>query len=54
MAAPCSLLGGGITNGTLLHIAGFPPTARDLPRPKPAGSRFAAKVIAEVINTPPP
>ena len=30
MNAPCPLLGGGITDDTLLNIAHFPPTAKDL------------------------
>ena len=46
MAAPCPLLGDGITDGTLLHIAGFLPSARDLLCLKLTNSRFAAKVIA--------
>ena len=46
MAAPCPLLGDGITDDTLLHIAGFLPTARDLLCLMLTNSRFAAKVIA--------
>ena len=46
MAAPCPLLGGGITDDTLLHIARFLPTARDLLCFGLACPRFAAKIIA--------
>ena len=46
MAAPCRLLGDGITDDTLLNIAGFLPTARDLLCLKLTHRRFAAKVIA--------
>ena len=43
MAAPCPLLGDGITDDTLLHISRFLPTARDLLCLKLTNSRFAAK-----------
>ena len=46
MAAPCPLLGGGITDDTLLHIARFLPTARYLLCLKLTISMFAAKIIA--------
>ena len=46
MAAPCPLLGDGITDDTLLHIASFIPTAKDLLCLQLACPRFAAKVIA--------
>ena len=46
MAAPCPLLGDGITDDTLLHIAGFLPTARDLLCLKLTNTRFCAKCIA--------
>ena len=42
----CPLLGDGITDNTLLHIASFLPTARDLLCLQLACPRFAAKVIA--------
>ena len=45
-AAPCPLLGDGITDDTLLHIASFLPTARDLLSLQLACPRFATKVIA--------
>ena len=41
MAAPCPLLGGGITDDTLLNIARFLPTAMDLLCLKLTNSRFA-------------
>ena len=46
MAAPCPLLGDGITDDTLLHIARFLPTARDLLRLQLANKRFGARCIA--------
>ena len=46
MGAPCPLLGNGITDDTLLHIARFLPTARDLLGLQLTCPRFAAKVIA--------
>ena len=46
MAAPCPLLGDGITDDTLLNIARFIPTARDLLNLCLACPRFAANVIA--------
>ena len=46
MAAPCPLLGDGITDDTLLNIARFLPAARDLLCLRLTNSRFAAKVIA--------
>ena len=47
MAAPtCPLLGDGITDDTLLNIARFLPTAKDLLCLKLTNSRFAAKIIA--------
>ena len=45
MAAPCPLLGDGTTDDTLLHIARFLPTAKDLLNLQLACPRFAAKVI---------
>ena len=50
MADPCPLLGGGATDDTLLNIARFLPTARDLLCLKLTNSRFAAKVIAAPIS----
>ena len=44
-APPCALLGDGTRDDTLLHIARFLPTARDLLCPQLACPRFAAKVI---------
>ena len=46
MAAPCPLLGDGITNDTLFHIAHFLPSARDLLCLQLTCPRFAAKCIA--------
>ena len=46
MAAPCPLLGDGIMDDTLLHIASFLPTANDLLCLQLACPRFAAKTIA--------
>ena len=46
MAAPCPLLGDGVTDDTLLHIACFLPTAKDLLRLALTNKRFGAKVIA--------
>ena len=46
MAAPCPLLGDGITNDTLFHIAHFLPSARDLLCLQLTCPRFAAKIIA--------
>ena len=45
MAAPCPLLGDGITDDTLLHIAGFLPTANDLLCFGLTNTRFSAKCI---------
>ena len=44
--AACPLLGDGITDDTLLHIAHFLPTAKDLMCLGLACPRFAAKIIA--------
>ena len=46
MAAPCPLLGDGIADDTLLNIARFLPSARDLVCLQLTNKRFAAKVIA--------
>ena len=46
MAAPCPLLGNGITDDTLLNIARFLPTAKDLLCLKLTDKRFGAKIIA--------
>ena len=46
MAAPCPLLGDGITDDMLLHIASFLPIARDLVCLGLTNTRFAAKIIA--------
>ena len=46
MAAPCSLLGDGITDDTLLNIARFLLATKDLLCLGLACPRFAAKVIA--------
>ena len=46
MAAPCPLLGDGLTDDTLLNIVRFLPTARDLVCLQLTCPRFAAKVIA--------
>ena len=43
-AMACPLLGDGITDNTLLHIASFLPTARDLLCLQLACPRFATKV----------
>ena len=45
-APPCPLLGDGITDDTLLNIARFLPTAKDLLCLMLTNSRFAAKIIA--------
>ena len=46
MAAPCPLLGDGITDDTLVHIGRFLPTAKDLVCLQLTCPRFAAKIIA--------
>ena len=46
MTAPCPLLGDGVTDDTLLHIARFLPNVNDLLRLQLTCPRFAAKVIA--------
>ena len=46
MASPCPLLGDGVTDDTLLHIARFLPNVNDLLRLQLTCPRFAAKVIA--------
>ena len=46
MAAPCPLLGDGITDDALLHIASFLPTAKDLLCLKLTNRRFNVKGIA--------
>ena len=51
MAAPRPLLGDGITDDTLLHLAHFLPTARDLLCLQLTCLRFAAKVIAAPIGS---
>ena len=45
-APPCPLLGDSVTDDTLLHIASFLPTAKDLLRLQLTNKRFSAKVIA--------
>ena len=45
MPAPCLLLGDGITDDTLLHIARFITNAKDLLRLQLTSKRFGAKVI---------
>ena len=50
MAAPCPLLGDGITDDTLLHIAHFLPTTRDLLCLQLSCPRFAAKIIAASVT----
>jgi hypothetical protein len=45
MASGCLLLGDGITDDTLLHIARFLPTAEDLLRLKLTKKRFGVKCI---------
>ena len=53
MAAPtCPLLGDGITDDTLLNIARFLPTAKDLLCLKLTDKRFGAKIIAAPIAAP--
>ena len=42
----CPLLGDGVTDDTLLHIARFLPNVNDLLRLQLTCPRFAAKVIA--------
>ena len=47
MATPtCPLLGDGVTDDTLLHIARFLPTAKDLLRLQLTNKRFSTKCIA--------
>ena len=46
MAAPCPLLGDGITDDTLLHIARFLPTALDLLCLKLSDTRFNIRCIS--------
>ena len=47
MAAPvCPLLGDGVTDDTLLHIARVLPTAEDLLRLQLTNRRFSAKCTA--------
>ena len=46
MATPCPLLGDGIMDDTLLHVAGFLPTTKDPLCLMLINSRFAAKIIA--------
>ena len=46
MAAPCPLLGDGVTDDTLLHIACFLTTAKDLLRLALTCRRFSIKCIA--------
>ena len=46
MASPCPLLGDGVTDDTLLHIASFLPTAKDLLRLQLTNTRFSTKCIA--------
>ena len=53
MAAPCPLLGDGITDDTLLHIATFLPTAKDFVRLQLTNPRFAAKAVAAPAVGPP-
>ena len=43
--APCPLLSDGVTDDTLLHIARFLPTAKDLLCLQLACPRFAARII---------
>ena len=45
-APPCPLLGDGVTDDTLLHIARFLPDPRDLLCLQLTNKRFGAKVIA--------
>ena len=45
-APPCPLLGDGVTDDTLLHIACFLPTAKDLVRFKLTNKRLSIKCIA--------
>ena len=49
--APCPLLSDGITDDTLLLIAHFLPTAKDLLCLQLACPRFAAKVIAAPMGS---
>ena len=46
MAAPCPLLGDRVTDDTLLHIASFLASARDLLRLQLTNKRFSVKCIA--------
>ena len=46
MAASSPLLGDGVTDDTLLHIASFLPTAGDLLRLQLTNKRFSIKCIA--------
>ena len=45
-APPCPLLGDGVTDDTLLHIASFITSARDLLRLQLTNKRFSVKCIA--------
>ena len=47
MAAPCPLLGDGVTDDALLHIARFLSTAKDLLRLQLTNKRFNTKCIAD-------
>ena len=51
MAAACPLLGDGLADYTLLHIARFLPTAKDLLCLCLTCPRFAAKIIAVPISS---
>ena len=46
MAAPCPLLGDGVTDDTLLHIARFLTNPTDLLRLQLSNKRFSTKCIA--------
>ena len=51
MAAPaCPLLGDGITDDTLLHIAGFLPSAKDLLCLGFTNTRFSTKTMASAVG----
>ena len=46
MAAPCPLLSDGITDDTLLHVARFLTSAKDLLSLRLTHTRFSARVIS--------
>ena len=49
-APPCPLLGDGVTDDTLLHIASFIATARDLLRLQLTNKRFEARAESRRVR----